>query len=180
MQKSSLEKKYNLPIILVSIIVPVLVAILVVVKLENFGIKVAPMHFLPPIYAAINGLTAVLLVAALFAIKNKKQKLHQQLMTFSIFCSLMFLLLYVAYHLTTPRTEFGGVGAIKTIYRFILATHIILSITIIPLVLISYVRALAGEFERHKKITKFAFPLWLYVAVTGVIVYFMISPYYAN
>ena len=179
-EKSALERKFNLPITIVSILIPIVVAILFVVKLSDFGIQVAPMHFLPPIYAAINGLTTVLLIAALLAIKSKNKKLHQTLTTTAIACSLVFLVLYVIYHMTTPRTEFGGTGIIKTLYLFILATHIILSITIIPLVLISYVRALAGDFERHKKMTRFAFPLWLYVAITGVIVYMMISPYYVS
>lgn len=179
-EKSALEKKFNLPITIISVLIPIVVAVLFVVKLQDFGINVEPMHFLPPIYAAINGLTALLLVAALLAIKNKKRKLHQALTTSAIACSLIFLVLYVVYHMTTPRTEFGGDGITKTIYLFILATHIILSITIIPLVLISYVRALAGDFENHKKMTRFAFPLWLYVAVTGVVVYLMISPYYVS
>ena len=96
----------------------------------------------------------------------------------AIACSVAFLLMYVAYHLTTERTEFGGVGIIKTVYRFILASHIILSIAIIPLVLVTYVRALAERFDKHKKIAKITFPIWLYVAITGVIVYFMIAPYY--
>jgi putative membrane protein len=180
MERSSLEKKFSLSIVLVSIVVPVLVAFLFFIKLKNFGINVAPMHFLPPIYASINALTAVVLVIAVWAIKNKKQNLHQRLMQFAIALSLAFLATYVAYHMTTDSTKFGGEGAIRYVYFFLLISHILLSITVIPLVLFSYVRALAGEFERHKKLTRITFPLWLYVAVTGVIVYLMISPYYVK
>lgn len=96
----------------------------------------------------------------------------------AIGCSVAFLAMYVAYHMTSDSTKFGGEGAIKYIYFFILLSHIILSIIVIPLVLITYVRALASKFDKHKKIAKITFPIWLYVAVTGVIVYLMISPYY--
>ncbi|MNG02693.1 hypothetical protein D3C84_857330 [compost metagenome] len=100
-------------------------------------------------------------------------------MTSAIALSVAFLVMYVAYHMTADSTKFGGEGAIRYVYFFILITHILLSIAIIPLVLISYVRALSKSFDRHRKIAKITFPLWLYVAVTGVVVYLMISPYYA-
>ena len=97
---------------------------------------------------------------------------------FAIFCSLLFLVMYVAYHMTSNSTTFGGEGVIKYVYYFILITHIILSVIIIPFVLTTYMRAKLTNFTAHKKIAKITFPLWLYVAVTGVIVYLMISPYY--
>jgi putative membrane protein len=178
MEDNSLEQKFNKFIIIVSIVIPVVVAILFGVKLKDFGYNVQPLSFLPPIYAAINGTTAVVLVAAVFAIKNGKRKLHEQLMTTAIALSVAFLVMYVAYHMTSDSTKFGGEGMIRYVYFFILLTHIILSIAVIPLVLISYVRALANKFDRHKKIAKITFPIWLYVAVTGVVVYLMISPYY--
>lgn len=174
MNNSSLEKKYNKWIILLSVVIPVAVAILFFVKIP----KATPLPFLPPIYATINGITAVLLIVAVWAIKNGKVQLHQNLMKSAIGCSLLFLLMYIAYHMTTPSTKFGGDGIVKYIYFFILLTHILLSIAIIPLVLVSYVRALAERFDRHRKIARITFPLWLYVAVTGVVVYLMISPYY--
>ena len=124
------------------------------------------------------GLTAIVLLAAVVAIKKGNKKLHQQLNTFAIACSLVFLLLYIAYHMTSDSTKFGGEGFIKYIYYFILFTHIILSIVVIPFVLTTYMRASLGNFTEHKKIAKITFPLWLYVAVTGVVVYLMISPYY--
>ncbi len=169
------EKKYNKLIVVLSIIIPIVVATLFRVKIPN----VEPLSFLPPIYATINGLTAVILVLAFLAIKKKKIVLHENLMTTAIWCSVVFLVMYVAYHMTSDSTKFGGEGVIKYVYYFILLTHIVLSIAVIPFVLITYVRAITNNFEKHKKIARITFPLWLYVAVTGVIVYIMISPYYA-
>jgi putative membrane protein len=180
MENNALEKKFSKYIVLVSILIPVVVAILFNVKLKDLGYDVEPLPFLPPIYATINGITAVVLVAGVLAIKNGNRLLHQRLMTTAIALSLAFLVMYVAYHMTTDSTKFGGEGAIRMAYFFILISHIILSIAVIPLVLITYVRALAERFDRHKKIAKITFPIWLYVAVTGVVVYIMISPYYAS
>lgn len=178
MEDNSLEQKFNKYILLVSIVIPVVVALLFSVKLKDFGINVTPLSFLPPIYATINGITAVLLVAAVLAIKNGNRRLHERLMKTAIALSLLFLVMYVAYHMTSEATKFGGEGIIRPVYFFILISHIILSIAVIPLVLITYVRALANKFDRHKKIAKITFPIWLYVAITGVIVYLMIAPYY--
>lgn len=178
MEDRSLEKKFSKFIVAVSIIIPVVVAILFGVKLKDFGYNVEPLSFLPPIYATTNGITAIVLVWAVIAIKNGKRKLHERLMTFAISLSVAFLVMYVAYHMTSDSTKFGGEGVIRYVYFFILITHILLSIAIIPLVLITYVRALAENFDRHRKIAKITFPLWLYVAITGVVVYLMISPYY--
>ena len=168
------EKKYNKLIVVLSVVIPIVVAALFGIKIPN----VEPLSFLPPIYATINGLTAVILVIAFIAIKNKKIVLHENLMTTAIWCSALFLIMYVAYHMTSYSTKFGGEGAVKYIYYFILLTHIALSIAVIPFVLITYVRAITNNIKKHKKIAKITFPLWLYVAVTGVIVYIMISPYY--
>jgi putative membrane protein len=175
---NTIEKKFRTAIIIVSILIPIVVAILFSVKLKDFGINVEPLSFLPPIYASINGLTAVLLVLAVIAIKSGNRSLHQKLMTSAIACSVLFLVMYVAYHMTTDSTKFGGEGVVRYVYFFILLTHIALSVIIIPLVLFTYVRALSQEFDRHKKLARITFPLWLYVAVTGVVVYLMISPYY--
>ncbi|TRX42373.1 DUF420 domain-containing protein [Flavobacterium restrictum] len=179
-QTNSLEQKFSKPIIAISILIPVVVALLFSIKLKDFGIPVTPLHFLPPIYATINGITALVLIAAVLAIKSGNRKRHEQLMTTAIVLSVGFLVMYVAYHMTTDSTKFGGEGIIRGTYFFILITHIILSIAVIPLVLITYVRALAEKFDKHKKIAKITFPIWLYVAVTGVIVYFMIAPYYVK
>jgi putative membrane protein len=190
----TLEHKFRGAIIAVSILIPVAVAILFSVKLKDFGIQVEPLSFLPPIYASINGVTALLLIMGVIAIKNGNRKVHKRMMTTAIACSLVFLIMYVAYHMTADSTVFGDVnhdglldttektnaGSMRLVYLFILLTHIALSIAIIPLVLFTYVRALAQRFDKHKKLAKITFPLWLYVAVTGVVVYLLISPYYAN
>jgi putative membrane protein len=180
MTKKSIDQKYNKLIVFVSILIPVVVAVLFNIKLKDLGYEVEPMSFLPPIYATINGVTAIVLVAAVLAIKKGNRKLHERLMTFAIALSLAFLVMYVAYHMTTESTKFGGEGFIRLVYFGFLISHIILSIAVIPLVLISYVRALAAKFDQHKKIAKITFPIWLYVAVTGVIVYLMIAPYYVQ
>jgi putative membrane protein len=172
------EKKYKKIITALSIIIPLAVAALFGVNLKDLGFNVEPLTFLPPIYASINGLTAILLIAAVVAIKKGNKKLHEQLNTTAIACSLAFLLMYIGYHMTSNSTTFGGEGAIKYIYYFILITHIILSVIVIPFVLLTYMRAKLGNFAQHKKIARITFPLWLYVAITGVIVYLMISPYY--
>lgn len=173
------EKKYNKWIVALSIVIPLAVAVLFGVNLRELGFDVQPLTFLPPIYATINGITSIVLISAFLAIKNKKVKLHERLMKTAIALSVVFLVMYVAYHMTSDSTSFGGNGFIKYVYFFILITHILLSIIIIPFVLITYVRAITNNFERHKKIARITFPMWLYVAVTGVIVYLMISPYYA-
>ncbi|WP_299219609.1 DUF420 domain-containing protein [uncultured Aquimarina sp.] len=176
---SEVEKKYNKWIIILSIVIPLAVAALFGVNLRRLGFDVEPLTFLPPIYASINGLTAVILLAAFWAIKNKKVKLHEKLMKTAIVCSVLFLVMYVTYHMTSDSAKFGGEGMIRYIYYFILITHIVLSIVVIPFVLVTYVRALAKNFDGHRKIAKITFPLWLYVAITGVVVYVMIAPYYS-
>ena len=167
------DKKYNKLIILLSIAIPLVVTVL-------FGVKVdydLPV-FLPPVYASINAGTAIILVMAVWAIKNKKRKLHEGLMKTAIVFSAVFLILYIAYHMTSDSTPFGGEGLLKYFYFIILISHILLSIVVIPFVLITFVRAVTNDIERHKKIARIAFPLWLYVAISGVLVYWMISPYY--
>jgi putative membrane protein len=178
MEQNNIETKYNKLIIALSIIIPLAVAALFGVNLRKLGFNVEPLSFLPPIYATINGITAVLLILAVVAIKKGNRILHERLMKLAIACSVSFLVMYVAYHMTADSTKFGGEGFVKLVYFFILITHIVLSIIIIPLVLITYVKALAKRFDKHKKIAKITFPIWLYVAITGVIVYLMISPYY--
>lgn len=193
-QDNGLEKRFKGSIVFVSILIPIVVAILFSIKLKDFGIEIEPLSFLPPIYAGINALTAILLVIGVIAIKNGNREKHQKLMTAAIACSVMFLVMYVAYHLSADSTKYGDTnhdgivseaelaeaGIMRLVYFVILITHILLSIIIIPLVLFTYVRALAERFDRHKKLAKITFPIWLYVAITGVIVYIMISPYYAN
>lgn len=190
----SLEKRFSKLIIAVSILIPLVVAVLFTVKLKDLGVDVEPLSFLPPIYATINGITAIVLVVAVMAVRRGNRELHKKLMTFAIALSVLFLVMYVAYHMTSDSTRFGDVnhdgqmsveeiaaaGSVRLVYFFILITHIALSIAIIPMVLFTYVRALSERFDRHRKLGKITYPIWLYVAVTGVVVYFMISPYYAR
>ena len=166
------EVKHKKVIVVLSVLIPLVVAALFGIKLPN----VDPLYSLPPIYAGINALTAVLLVVALLAIKKGNRKVHEGLMKVCIGLSVAFLGMYVAYHMTSQDTKYGGEYGF--IYYPILIGHIVLSIAVIPLVLLSYSRAIASQFELHKKITRISFPVWLFVAVSGVVVYLMISPYY--
>ncbi len=165
---------YNGIIIVVSIVIPIVVALLFTVRIPN----AAPLDMLPPIYATINGLTAILLVVAVLQIKRRNRTLHERLMKVNIFLSILFLLMYIAYHITSESTPYGGEGFIRYVYFFILVTHIFLSIALIPLVLFTYKYAAFRDFKSHKRLARVTFPIWLYVAVTGVIVYLMIAPYY--
>lgn len=165
---------YRKTIIVLSVIIPVAVAAL-------FGmpkIKGYDTSFLPPIYATINGITALLLITGVAAIKNGRQLLHERIMKVCITLSAIFLILYLVYHVTSESTPYGGEGAIRGVYFFILITHILLSVGVIPLVLFTFARAISRDFKRHRALARITFPVWLYVAVTGVIVYLMISPYY--
>ena len=186
-------KLYDRLTLIVSFIVPTLVALLLFLKwnadklifdlrspnfepiilLENLPFA-QPLKFLPPIYATTNGITAVLLIFAVIAIKNGNRRLHETLIKICIALSLLFLVLYIAYHVTTDPTSFGGEGLIKYLYYFILITHILLSVTVIPFVLFSYIRAITGDFIRHKKIAKITFPIWLYVSITGIVIFVML------
>jgi putative membrane protein len=174
------ERKARNFIIVASLAIPLAVAVLYFMPkieagdsaLRNF------LNHLPLLNAVVNGTTAVLLVAALMAIKQKKVVLHRRLMTVCLALSLVFLLSYVTYHATSPSTHYPAEAAGRSLYVFILLTHILISAIIVPLVLVSYSRALAERFDRHRKLARITWPLWFYVAVTGVIVYLMIRPYY--
>ncbi len=174
MTKGTVSKKQKTWIWILSITIPLVVAMLFSVKIPG----VERLGFLPPIYASINGLTAVLLIVAVIQIKKGNRRTHERIMKTCIALSALFLVMYMAYHITSDATSYGGDGALRYIYFAVLLSHIFLSITVIPFVLVTYVRALSGDFSRHKKIAKITFPLWLYVALSGVVVYLMISPYY--
>ncbi len=167
------SKKYNRIIVVLSIAIPLVVAVLFGVKLD-----IELPVFLPPIYAGTNAVTALILMVALWAIKMKNMELHKRLMKTAIAFSVLFLVMYVLYHMTSDSTSYGGEGVFKYIYYLILISHILLSIVVIPFVLITYVRAITDDIERHKKIARITWPLWLYVTISGVIVYVMILPYY--
>lgn len=167
------QTKYNRIIVILSIVIPVVVALLFRVKLD-----IELPIFLPPVYATINAATAVLLVVAFWAIRNKHLSLHRLLMKTAIVLSAVFLVMYVLYHMTSDSTPYGGEGLLRYLYFLILVSHILLSVVVIPFVLITYVRAITDDIPRHKKIARITLPLWLFVAVSGVLVYLMISPYY--
>ncbi len=171
---SNNSRKYTIWIWVLSVVIPVAVGVLFTVKIPG----VERMGFLPPIYASINAFTAILLITAVIQIKKGNRVAHERLMKTSIILSVLFLVMYVIYHMTSESTTYGGEGALRYVYFIILITHILLSIVVIPFVLITYVRAISGDFIKHKKIARYTFPLWLYVAISGVIVYIMISPYY--
>jgi putative membrane protein len=180
-------KQARWSIIIVSIVVPAVVALLFGIKVDGYDLG-----FLPPIYATLNGITALLLLAALFAIKIKRQELHRKLIRTALLCSLLFLVGYVAYHMTSDPTIYGdadhngalssaeidAVSASSKYYYVLLISHVLLSVFVIPVVLFTYFYAWTGNFTKHKQWTNIAFPMWLYVAVSGVLVYLLISPYY--
>lgn len=157
----------------ISILIPVVVAALFGIKLKGFDTS-----FLPPFYATVNGVTAVLLVLALLFVKQKKYKLHELTIKFCMALSLVFLACYVAYHMTSENTIYAGNYAM--IYYPLLILHIFMSVAVIPLVLYAYLHAWEGNFDKHKKWTRIAWPVWFFVASSGVVVYLMISPFYAH
>lgn len=135
-------------------------------------------HIFAMANAIINSLVAVLLLAALIAVKAKRYLAHKRIMITAMLLSILFLISYISHHVLEGETPFGGGGTEKTIYYIILFTHIPLAGIILPFILYSAYRAMIGEYERHKKLVRITWPIWFYVAVTGVVVYLMISPYY--
>ncbi len=163
-------------IIVVSVIVFVTISALSRIKLDvQLGFDE---HLFAKINATINSTVSVLLVVGLIAVRNKRYLLHKRIMIIAIILSCLFLVSYICHHLFTGETKFAGEGTIRYIYYFILGTHIILAGIILPFILFTAYRAMTGEWLRHRKLAKITWPIWLYVAVTGVIVYLMISPYY--
>lgn len=139
-----------------------------------------PVHVFATINAIINGTVFCLLLFGLYAVRRKNYKLHRNIMLMAISLSVLFLISYIMHHLFSGSTSYGGEGLMKGIYFFILLTHIPLAGIILPFILYAAYRGLTGEYERHKKMVRYTFPLWLYVAFTGVAVYLMISPYYVQ
>jgi putative membrane protein len=170
------DKQARLLILVVSFAVFALVAFTSKFKLNvDLGFNV---HYLALMNAIINSTVTILLIAAFIAVKNKSFELHKRLMLWAMVLSLIFLLSYVGHHLFAGETKYGGDGTLRYVYYFILATHIPLAAVIMPFILFTAYRSLIGEYDRHKKLARYTFPLWLYVSVTGVLVYVLISPYY--
>ncbi|MBS1774047.1 MAG: DUF420 domain-containing protein [Bacteroidetes bacterium] len=171
------DKQANILIIIVSVVVFAAVAFL---KQFHFDISVGfDVHVFARINAVINSIVSVLLILAYIAVMQKKYVLHKNMMLVAIVLSVLFLVSYISHHLLAPETHFGGEGTIRTVYFFILITHIFLAAIILPFILFTAYRSLTGDYAKHKKLARYTWPLWLYVSITGVIVYFMISPYYA-
>ena len=135
-------------------------------------------HIFAKINACINSIVSVLLIAGLISIKNKNKEAHKKIMLTAIVLSVLFLISYICHHLFTGETKFGGEGGIRLVYYGILISHIILAAIILPFILFTAYRALIGEYQKHKIIARVTWPIWLYVSVTGVVVYLLISPYY--
>ncbi len=170
------DRKASVLIITFSIIVFAAIILLSRVKLDvDLGIDV---HLFAMANAIINSVVALLLIAALIAVKNRKYEAHKTLMLTAMLLSILFLVSYICHHLFAGETKFGGEGTLKLIYYIILLTHIPLAGIILPFILFTAYRALIGEYPRHKKLARITWPVWFYVAVTGVVVYWMISPYY--
>jgi len=168
------DKVANMVIIGLSIIVFALVTMMRKVKIPiEFGFDT---HIFPMISATLNSIVAILLLLGLLAIKFQKRVLHQNIMLSAMCCSILFLISYVLYHFTTVETIYAGNH--KTIYYVLLFTHIVLAGVILPFILFAVYRGLTAEYVRHKKLTRYVWPIWFYVSVTGVVVYFMISPFY--
>ena len=175
------ESRDNTTIVLINIVsiaVPIVVAVLLGIRTKiDLGTWT---KMIPHLIGGINSLTSILLIIGFVAVRNRKILVHRICMTSAIGLGAFFLVCYVTYHLSNPSTSFGGVGMIRYVYYFILISHIALSLIVLPLVLRAFAFAWCGMFDSHRRIARFAFPIWLYVSVTGVLAYLMISPYYVK
>jgi putative membrane protein len=169
-----LEKRLNRLAYAVSALVLLLVGAM---RRYKFDLGV-DFSFLPPFHASLNALCAVILLFALYFIKKKQVENHRRAIYAAMACSALFLISYVLYHFTTQETRYLGTGAMRTVYFFFLITHVVLAAAVLPFILLTFTRAYTNQFERHKKMARWVFPLWLYVAVTGPICYLMLRPYY--
>jgi putative membrane protein len=170
------EKLARILIITVSVVVFV-----AVVMLGRVQLNIEPgfdVHVFAKANAVINSIVSLLLIAGMAAVRTRNYLAHKRIMLSAMIFSVLFLISYIAHHLLAGDTRFGGVGAIRYVYFFILITHIILAALILPFILFTTYRGLTGEWSKHRRIARYTWPVWLYVSITGVIVYLMISPYY--
>ncbi len=171
-----LAKKLNRYAWLISVLV-----FIVVVSMRRIHLDTdIDFTWLPAFYSTLNGIVALTLITALYAIKSNRAMLHRKLMTTAMLLSVLFLICYIIYHITTPETKFCGIGMIRYVYFFFLITHIVLAALILPFILFTYIRAYTNQFVRHVKMARWVYPLWLYVAVTGPVLYLMLSPCYQH
>lgn len=175
-QNIQLAKRLNIWAWVVTIAVLLLVGLMRQVKIPvpagwDFSM-------LPPFHALLNTLTAFVLIAAFYFIKQKNVVMHRRMIYVAMTLSVLFLLSYVTYHFTTESVKYGGEGAIRMVYFFLLITHITLAGLILPFILFTFIRAYTNQIDKHRKMARWVFPLWLYVAITGPICYLMLMPYY--
>lgn len=173
-RNKALAKKLNIAAWIISIVVLIVVVLMRRIKLD-VGVDFS---FLPPIHASLNAVTAVLLVIAVNQIRKGHVAAHQKLMTTAMITSILFLISYVLYHTTSDPTSYGGQGVWRMIYFILLITHVVLAAIILPFILFTFIRGYTGQIDRHKKMAKWVYPVWLYVALTGPICYLMLRPYY--
>lgn len=174
--KSPSDKIYRIVIGILSVIIPVAVALLI--YMPKLSVEQSWVHVLPHLIGVINTTTTILLVLGFYFIKKKQIQYHKTAMVAAFFLGIIFLVSYIIYHATTESTSYGGEGLDAYFYYFVLISHILLAIVVVPFVLFAFYYAFTNKIDKHKKIVKYAFPVWLYVSVSGVIVYLMISPYY--
>jgi len=171
------HKSYNIPVIILSIVVPLMVAALYYLKPPSvrvgFDIKI-----IPALNASINFTVTLLLLLGYYFMMTGRFIYHKYTMITAFCLSILFLVSYLIYHSVAPETPFGGTGWIRTVYFFILITHIVLAAVIVPMVLFTLIRGLQEQFDKHRRIAKWTWPVWLYVSVTGVMIYLLLSPYY--
>ena len=180
MANLNLARKLNILAWFITVIVLLLVGIMRRPAAKEFAQSIISFDtsFLPPVHASLNAVTALILVLAYIAIRQRKIELHKKWMITALCTSVLFLLSYVIYHFTNEETRFGGSGFVRYVYFFFLITHVILAAVTLPLVLFTFIRGYTGQNERHRKMAKWVYPLWLYVAITGPICYLMLRPYY--
>jgi len=171
------ESIYKKVIIGISLLVPALVVVLFYVSPPDIDLGI-DLKFFPKFHAVLNSIATVLLLVGLYFIKNKQIAAHRAMMLSAFAVSTVFLLSYVTYHTLSEPTRYGGEGALKYVYYFILITHVVLAAGVLPFILFTFLRALTGDIAKHRRIAKLTLPVWLYVTITGVLVYLLISPYY--
>jgi putative membrane protein len=136
--------------------------------------------FLPTVHAGLNSMVAIFLIVALLMIKRNNVRLHKMAISAAMLCSAAFLICYVAYHFTTPETKFGGTGVAKAIYITLLVSHIVLAAVSLPCILLTWVYGFTNQFQKHRRMARWVFPIWLYVAITGPVCYLLLRPYYVT
>ncbi|UYZ59284.1 DUF420 domain-containing protein [Hymenobacter latericus] len=174
-----MPRGYKVVMLALGAIIPIAVAVLYYFP-QVFRIEGADVSFLPAVNAGLNSLTAVCLMLGYYFIRNKDVAKHRAMMGTAFLLGSVFLVSYVVYHSQAATTRFGGEGVVRYIYYFVLLTHILLAAVTVGLVLFTLYFAISNQFAKHRKIARWTYPIWLYVSVTGVIVYFMIAPYYVH